>query len=171
MHFAAGVWRHWVSRTKEFHSCHAGLAEVRANGNFTCRMFSRFARTPIGWLANRKLRLNMSPKPSSLPKPRTAKWLQAETLRLRGDLLHIIGDSAGAEASFLDAITLAQRQGARLFQLRASTSLARLWRDQGRHKEAGEVVVPIANEGPAFQPPTSSAQPMYPLVGAKLPSQ
>jgi len=70
------------------------------------------------------------------------KWLQAETFRLRGDLLLTVADSAGAEASFLDAITLAQRQGARLFQLRASSSLARLWSDQGRHKEAGELLAP-----------------------------
>jgi len=40
------------------------------------------------------------------------------------------------EASYLDAISLAERQCARLFQLRASASLAGLWRDQGRHKEA-----------------------------------
>jgi class 3 adenylate cyclase/tetratricopeptide (TPR) repeat protein len=64
------------------------------------------------------------------------KWLQAEMLRSRGDLLLMIGDSAEAEASYLDAISLAERQCARLFQLRASASLAGLWRDQGRHKEA-----------------------------------
>ena len=64
------------------------------------------------------------------------KWLQAETLRSRGDLLLMIGDAAEAEASYLDAISLAERQCARLFQLRASASLAGLWRDQGRHKEA-----------------------------------
>jgi predicted ATPase len=74
-----------------------------------------------------------------------AKWLQAETLRLRGDLLLLTGDFAGAEASFIDAISLAQRQGAKLFQERASSSLARVWRDQGRHKEAAELVVPISN--------------------------
>jgi predicted ATPase len=73
-----------------------------------------------------------------------AKWLQAETLRLRGDLLQIVGDSAGAEASFLDAVTLAQRQGAKLFQLRTSSCLARLWRDRRRHKEARELLVPIS---------------------------
>jgi class 3 adenylate cyclase len=73
-----------------------------------------------------------------------AKWLQAETLRLRGDLLQIVGDSAGAEASFLDAITLAQRQGAKLFQLRTSSCLARLWRDQRRRKEARELLAPIS---------------------------
>ena len=45
---------------------------------------------------------------------------------------------------FLDAITLTERQGARLFQLRASTSLASLWCDQGRHKEASELLTPIS---------------------------
>jgi len=80
------------------------------------------------------------------------KWLQAETLRLRGDLLLTVADSAGAEASFLDAITLAQRQGARLFQLRASSSLARLWCDQGRHKEAGELLAPSGSPT-AFEAP------------------
>jgi class 3 adenylate cyclase/tetratricopeptide (TPR) repeat protein len=74
-----------------------------------------------------------------------AKWLQAETLRLRGDLLLVTGDFAGAEASFLDAISLAQRQGAKLFQVRASSSLTRVWRDQGRHKVADELLVPISN--------------------------
>ena len=58
-------------------------------------------------------------------------------------MLLIVGDPARAEASLLDAIRLAERQGAKLFQLRASSSLARLWRDQGRHKEAGEFLVPI----------------------------
>jgi predicted ATPase len=74
-----------------------------------------------------------------------AEWLQAETLRLRGDLLLLVGDLTGAEASFLDAISLAQRQDAKLFQMRASSSLARFWRDQGRHKEAAELLVPISN--------------------------
>jgi predicted ATPase len=74
-----------------------------------------------------------------------SKWLQAETLRLRGDLMLIVGDSAGAEASFLDAIALAQRQGARLFQLRATTSLVGMWRNRGRHEEAEELLTPISS--------------------------
>ena len=48
-----------------------------------------------------------------------------------------------AEASFRDAIALAERQSAKLFQLRASTSLARLWRDQGRRVEARDLLGPI----------------------------
>jgi predicted ATPase len=64
------------------------------------------------------------------------KWLLSETIRLRGALLLMVDDSAAAEASFLEAIALAQRQGARLFELDASSSLAHLWHDQGRDNEA-----------------------------------
>ena len=55
----------------------------------------------------------------------------------------IVGDSAEAEASFLGAISLAQRQGAKLFELRASINLARLWRDQAKREEARDLLGPI----------------------------
>ena len=110
----------------------------------TCRMFSRSSQTPTGWPANLKLPLKYVAEAERFAEATHTKWLQAETLRLRGDLLQIVGDSAGAETSFRDAITLAQQQGATLFGLRASASLACLLRDQGRHNEAGEVLVPIS---------------------------
>jgi predicted ATPase len=34
-------------------------------------------------------------------------------------------------------------KGARLFELRAATSLARLWRDQGKRTEARELLSPV----------------------------
>ena len=45
-----------------------------------------------------------------------------------------------AAASYRDAIALAQRQDGKLFELRAATSLSRLWRDQGKH--ARELLAP-----------------------------
>ena len=38
---------------------------------------------------------------------------------------------------------VSQDQSARFFELRASASLARLWRDQGKRKEARELLAPI----------------------------
>jgi class 3 adenylate cyclase/predicted ATPase len=70
------------------------------------------------------------------------KWVLAETLRLRGDLLAQTGDRMAAEASYRDGIALAQRQHGKLFELRAATSLARLWRDQGKHADARELLAP-----------------------------
>jgi predicted ATPase len=62
-----------------------------------------------------------------------------------GDLLNADGDQSGAEQHYRQAIAVAERQSAKLFQLRASTSLARLWRDQGKHTEARDLLGPIYN--------------------------
>ena len=50
-----------------------------------------------------------------------------------------------AERHYRQAIAVAERQSAKLFQLRASISLARLWRDQGKRAEARDLLDPIYN--------------------------
>jgi predicted ATPase len=42
-----------------------------------------------------------------------------------------------------EAIAVAQRQPAKLFELRAAMSMARLWRDQGKRDEARELLAPV----------------------------
>src|SRR5262244_25317 len=64
------------------------------------------------------------------------RWYQTETLQLLGDVLLAIGGAAAAEASYGEALALARQQSAKLFELSASMSLARLWRDQGKRSEA-----------------------------------
>jgi predicted ATPase len=71
------------------------------------------------------------------------RWAQAETLRLNGDLLLATGDPAAAEAGYREAMAIAQRQSAKLWELRAATSLARLWRDQGKRSEAYDLLAPV----------------------------
>ena len=62
---------------------------------------------------------------------------------MRGGLLNTIGDLNGAERSYQEAIAIATRQGAKIFELRASIGLARLWRDQGKQAEARDLLAPI----------------------------
>ena len=62
---------------------------------------------------------------------------------MRGDLLNATGDQSAAEQHYRQAIAVAERQSARLFQLRASTSLARLWHDQGMRLEARDLLWPV----------------------------
>jgi predicted ATPase len=50
---------------------------------------------------------------------------------------------ADAEVSFQRALALAREQQARLWEVRAATSLAHLWRDQGRRTEARELLAPV----------------------------
>ena len=70
---------------------------------------------------------------------------EAELYRRRGGLLNAIGDGAAAEQNYQQAMAVAQRQSAKLFELRAAMSLARLWRDHGKMTEARDLLAPVYN--------------------------
>jgi len=73
------------------------------------------------------------------------RWFQSEALRVRGELLRMEAgvDVSAVEAAFDRAMEVAAGQHAMTFQLRAATSLARLWRDQGKRREARDLLAPI----------------------------
>jgi predicted ATPase len=48
-----------------------------------------------------------------------------------------------AETSFQQALAIARRQQAKSWELRAATSLGRLWQQQGKRDEARELLAPI----------------------------
>jgi predicted ATPase/class 3 adenylate cyclase len=68
---------------------------------------------------------------------------EAEVYRLRGDLMNATGDQEAAEDSYRHALETARRQSAKFLELRAATSLARLWRDQGKPIEARDLLAPV----------------------------
>jgi predicted ATPase len=67
----------------------------------------------------------------------------AEVLRLKGWMRALKGDCEGAEQNYLGSLDWARQQQAKSWELRTSTSLARLWQSQGKCKEAYELLVPI----------------------------
>jgi predicted ATPase len=67
----------------------------------------------------------------------------AEALRIRGWLLSLKGDPAGAEHSYIASLDWARQQQAKSWELRSATSYARLMRDQGRIGEAYELLAPV----------------------------
>ena len=75
-------------------------------------------------------------------------WALAELHRARGRTL-LIGSASGAnqaaEAAFLQSLDIARAQKGLSWELRAATSLARLWRDQNRSTEAIALLAPIYN--------------------------
>ena len=83
----------------------------------------------------------------ALPRARRdgRRWIEPELHRLRGELLltQPEADAGEAQACFQRAIMIACGDGAKVLELRAATSLARLWRDQGRHTEARDLLVPL----------------------------
>jgi predicted ATPase len=67
----------------------------------------------------------------------------AEILRLKGWMLSLKGDLEGAERNFLASLDWARRQQAKMWELRTSTSLARLWQSQGKRRDAYELLAPV----------------------------
>jgi class 3 adenylate cyclase/tetratricopeptide (TPR) repeat protein len=74
-----------------------------------------------------------------------AHYFRSENLRLRGELRQKQGDIKLAEADFRESIALAQRMGAKAWELRSTMSLARLLGDQGRREEARTMLAEIYN--------------------------
>jgi predicted ATPase len=65
------------------------------------------------------------------------RWYEPETHRTKGELLLLRGtDEAQAEDCFQRAIELAGQQSARMWKLRATVSLCRLWQRQGKRRKA-----------------------------------
>ena len=54
-----------------------------------------------------------------------------------------LSDLSAAEARFQKSIDVARRQSAKLYELRASISLTRLWREHGKRAEARDLLAPI----------------------------
>jgi DNA-binding SARP family transcriptional activator/predicted ATPase len=71
------------------------------------------------------------------------RYCEAELHRLRGEMHLAQGNGADAGASFQEAVEAARRQNARSWELRATTSLARLWQKQGKRGEARQALAEI----------------------------
>jgi predicted ATPase len=71
------------------------------------------------------------------------RWLAAELYRHKGWLLSRQAQAEAAEDSYRQALSIAREQKAKLWELRAAVSLARLRSDQGRRAEARDLLAPI----------------------------
>ena len=73
------------------------------------------------------------------------RWWEADLYRLKGELLlaQSAENRAEAEGCFHRAVKVAHQQSAKAFELRATTSLVRLWRDQDRQSEAHDLLARV----------------------------
>jgi predicted ATPase len=71
------------------------------------------------------------------------RWFSAELYRHKGQLLLGQGHTDAAERLYRNALSIAEEQGAKLWELRAAASLARLRRDQDRRAEARDLLAPV----------------------------
>jgi predicted ATPase len=71
------------------------------------------------------------------------RWFAAELDRQRGRLLLRQGLREAAEELYRKALGIAREQEAKLWELRAAASLARLWLGQGRRVAARDLLAPV----------------------------
>jgi len=71
------------------------------------------------------------------------RWFAAELNRLKGRLLLRRGRTEAVEELYRKALSIAEEQEAKLWELRAAVSLARLWADEGRRAEARDLLARV----------------------------
>jgi predicted ATPase len=74
--------------------------------------------------------------------PEELAW-RPEAVRIRGELRCRLGQTDGAEVDFHDAIALAQKIGAKAWELRAAMSLVPMLRKRGDCVEARDLLAPL----------------------------
>ena len=70
---------------------------------------------------------------------------EAEVHRTAGEIALMSGEpeAARAEAYFERALAVSRKQQAKSWELRAAMSMARLWRDQGKRRQAHDLLAPV----------------------------
>ena len=123
-----------------------GLASWRATGAvvnvpFFCTLLAEVS-DHIGHMEDG---LQVLAEAHTLMEQHDERWWEAEVYRLRGVLLlrQTMPQLEEAEAYFQQALDVARRQEAKALELRAATSLARLWQQQGKRAAARALLAPI----------------------------
>ena len=143
------IFRGWV--TAKNADVAEGLSPLRAGSSAYCATGAT-AWMPLylallagvceiaGQFAEGAARLDQA---SQLVERTGERWFAAELDRQRGRLLLRQGHPETAEKLYRKALGIAREQEARLWELRAAASLARLWCDQGRNAAARDLLAPI----------------------------
>jgi predicted ATPase len=125
---------------------HQGIASYRATGAeqgrpwalaLLAEVYEKAAQSEEG--------LTVLAEALTLVDKHDERWYEAELHRLKGELLlqQSSSNQTEAESCFHQAIAIAQNQQAKSFELRTATSLAKLWQQQGKRKEAYDFLAPV----------------------------
>jgi len=123
-----------------------GLRAFRATGAELCRpYFLALLAEAYSISGQSEAGLTVLAEALALVDTTGERYYEAEIHRLKGELLRQQSSSnqTEAESCFHHAISIAQSQQAKSWELRATTSLARLWQQHGRRQEAHDLLAPI----------------------------
>jgi predicted ATPase len=141
------AWSRW-----QLSGGNAGLGEMR-NGIAACRAQGNGLYLPLLMTALAEAEAHAGEFETALLTIQTAiaetelhgqRWFEAETRRIHGEILlrREPANTEAAEKVIGEALAIAQKQKARVFELRAATDLARVWRDQQKRKQAHDILAP-----------------------------
>jgi class 3 adenylate cyclase/predicted ATPase len=147
----AAFWQGWALAAAGDKT--GGSAQMR-DGVATCRALGVVNQRPflLGLLAGTRTEANDPHEALSLLTEALAliertqeRWFEAELHRLKAEALLASTQSNAieAEVSLHRAVAVAQRQDVKFWELRAATSLARLWREQGKRRQARDLLAPV----------------------------
>jgi predicted ATPase len=136
---------------------HKGLATLRATGAETSRPYCLACLAEAyGRIGQPEEGLNLLAEALAMVDNTQESEYEAELYRLKGELTlqqwkvesqksKVPSSQTEAEECFLKAIDIAQKQQAKSLELRATVSLARLWRSQGKRHPARDTLSTIYN--------------------------
>jgi predicted ATPase len=144
-------WRGWVLAMQGrgeagVAQLHQGLAAVLATGQTLMQPFHLvLLAEALGHTGQVEAGLRLLAEALAEIEASGQGYLLAEAYRLQGVLLlqRAVPDPAQAEACFHQALTVARRQQAKSWELRAAMSLSRLWQCHGKRAEAYTLLAPI----------------------------
>jgi predicted ATPase/class 3 adenylate cyclase len=123
-----------------------GQDDARATGHKASRtMYYALLGEAYGHIAQPEEAWRMLAKAMSSIEEGGQRYYEAEAYRLKGEL-HLQEadpDLEQAEACLQRALEIARRQQAKSWELRAATSLARLWAEQGERRKAHDLLAPV----------------------------
>ena len=125
-----------------------GLVDYRAAGaEFSVPFWLARLATGLGTVGQIEGGLLLLTEARALVETSHERWHEAEIYRLKGELLLQQSHEPQAEAQeyFHKALAVARQQEAKSWELRAATSLARLWQKQGKQIEAQKLLSEIYN--------------------------
>jgi predicted ATPase len=146
------IYRGWTLAQQAGHAqagieqLHQGLSAFRATGAEINRSyFLGMLAEAHGNMGQPEAGLAALTEALALVDTTGERWYAPELHRLKGALLLQLSsdNKAEAEACFQQSIRIAQSQQARSLELRAATSLARLWQRQGKRQEAYDLLAPV----------------------------
>jgi predicted ATPase len=123
-----------------------GLRGMRATGAEAMRpSFLALLAETYGTLSQPEAGLAALTEALTIIRTTGERWEEPELYRLKGALLlqQSIDNHAAAQACFQHAVAVARALQAKSLELRAATSLARLWQYQDKGTAARELLIPI----------------------------